>query len=133
MPQIGPFGDSVAALDTSDVVEVQLERYTPGALDRGRPLPGEWGPLDIPAPHVWLPAAASTRADANRGGRPRERRALISTVACRPAEQVPPLGKPDRAQAEGRSWVCVDSRDWIAQAGYHAAVFELAEEPPGQA
>lgn len=132
MPQIGPFGDSVAALDTSDVSPVALSRYAPGALDRGRPLPGEWSALALPAPYVWLPAAPSIRAEANRGARPRERRGLISVVRCRSAETAPPLGKADRATAEGREWVCVDSRDWIAQAGYHAAVFELADEPPGQ-
>lgn len=132
MPQIGPFGDSVAALDTSDVSPVQLERYAPGGIDRGRPLPGAWGPLALPAPYVWLPAAPSTRAEQNRGARSRERRGLISTTRCRSAENAPPLGKPDRATAEGREWVCVDSRDWVAQAGYHAAVFELADEPPGQ-
>lgn len=52
MPQIGPFGDTIAAHDTSDVTPVTLRRWTAGTSDRGRVRDGSWAVVAVVAPYV---------------------------------------------------------------------------------
>lgn len=130
MPQIGPFGDAVAAHDTSDVTPVTLRRWTAGTSDRGIVRDGSWADVAVAAPYVVLPAKPITRA--RREGGTREVAAVGLICATRTLTAGGPLGKPDRLYYDGRTWVCQDCRDWIGAAGYFAATFALADEPEGE-
>lgn len=131
MPQLGPFDTTLAALDTSDVAPAQLYRYTPGAIDRGRPAEGTWAQVTLAAPYVILPAKPTDRMRRATGGRRSAAVALICATRVRVAGDVA-LGKPDRLLYQGVWWVAVDCRDWVDQSNYFAVTFEQADEPESQ-
>jgi hypothetical protein len=131
VPQIGPFGPTLEALDTSDVTPAQLHRYAPGLIDRGRPLPGVWAQAELARPYVIMPAKPSERTRRPTGGRLTAAIALISATRINVAGAVA-LGKPDRLLYQGAWWNAVDCRDWLDQGDYFAATFERVDEPEGQ-
>lgn len=130
MPLIGPFGAAIAAHDTSDLTPVTLRRHSPGTSDRGIIRGETWSDVEVARPYVVLPAKPVIRV--RREGGTREVAAVGLICATRVHVVGTALGKPDRLLHDGRWWIALDCRDWVAQAGYFAATFEAADEPEGE-
>jgi hypothetical protein len=131
VPQIGPFGDALALMNTADVTPITVERWSGGTLDRGVPTGGAYAAIAFPAPYVVLPGAGPDDRELRADGH-RERGSIVVLSGQPLIAGSPPLGRPDRVTWAGRTFVVRASNDWVAVSGYHGATCDLVDEPDGE-